>query len=415
MSQPDQKPPLFSGKLLVFVVLIAIVFGAALFTGLWPRRQKVAAITEQAKADASAAPVVTVAKAIPAPDNRELILPGTVSALLDTPIYARAEGYLKVLKADIGDVVKKSQVLVELETPELDQQLRQAHARLDQLKATLGQTQAQEQQVKANLKLAEVTLGRVRELVEQGVMSKQDGDDRLAQYDVRQAELKSAIAAIDVAKQNIAAQDAEIMRLEELSSFKMVRAPFDGVITVRNAATGNLIIPATGTAGRELFRMANNDILRVFVSVPQSSIPDVRVGQKAEVAIADRPNEKFIGNVSRDANAIDVETRTQRTEVRVVNRQNKLLPGMYVQVKFLGAKPRSMVMIPGDTLVTRADGAYVAAVGDGSKVEFKKLVLGRDLGTQVEVLGGLSGDELLIVNPSDVVQPGIRVRPSPRK
>lgn len=414
MSQIEQKPPLFSGKALTLIVVIALVFAGMFVAGLWPRRERVAAITKQAQEDSAEAPPVTISKAIPAPATRELMLPGTVSALLDTPIYARAEGYLRTLKADIGDVVKKDQVLAELDTPELDQQLKQARARLDQLNAALGQAGAQEQQAVANLKLAEITLGRVKQLVSEGVFSKQDGDDRLAQFDVRKAELQSSRAAIDVARQNIAAQKAEIARLEELTGFKMVRAPFDGIITVRNAATGNLI-NATGTAGRELFRMANNDILRVFVSVPQASIPDVTVGQKAEVAIADRPNEKFIGDVRRDANSIDVETRTQRTEVRVVNRQNKLLPGMYVQVTFMGAKPRSLILVPGDTLLMRSDGAYAAVVGTGSKVEFHKLVLGRDLGTQVEVLSGLKGDESLIVNPSDAVKEGVRVRPMPRK
>lgn len=414
MSQIEQKPPLFSGKALTLIVVIVLVFAGMFVAGLWPRRERVAAITKQAQEDSAEAPPVTISKAIPAPATRELMLPGTVSALLDTPIYARAEGYLRTLKADIGDVVKKDQVLAELDTPELDQQLLQARARLDQLTAALGQANAQEQQGVANLKLAEITLGRVKQLVSEGVFSKQDGDDRLAQFDVRKAELQSSRAAIDVARQNIAVQKAEIARLEELTGFKMVRAPFDGVITVRNAATGNLI-NATGTSGRELFRMANNDILRVFVSVPQSSIPDVAVGQKAEVAIADRPNEKFIGDVRRDANSIDVETRTQRTEVRVVNRQNKLLPGMYVQVTFMGAKPRSLILVPGDTLLMRSDGAYAAVVGEGSKVEFRKLALGRDLGTQVEVLSGLKGDESLIVNPSDAVKDGIRVRPMPRK
>ncbi len=412
MSEP--KPPLFSGKLLGLVTLLAIAFGGLFVTGMWPRRERVAAITEQARSEASEKLGVTVAKAIMAPPAREIVLPANVSALLDTPIYARAEGYLRSLKADIGDVVKKGQVLVELETPELDQSLRQSRARLDQLRAALNQAKALEQQSLANVKLASITVERVRKLVAEGVVSKQDGDDKQAVFEVRQAELASARAAIQVAEQNLKAQEADVARLEELSSFKQVRAPFDGVITLRNAATGNLVTPSAANGGRELFRMSNNDSLRIFISLPQANIPDVRVGDKAEVIIPDQ-GRSFKGYVIRAANALDDQTRTQRTEVRVVNQNNALLPGMYVQVKLGIGKPRSMVLIPGDTLLTNSDGAFVAVVGPDSKVAMAKVEVGRDLGTQVEILGGLRGGESLVVNPSDAVRPGIVVNATLRK
>jgi RND family efflux transporter MFP subunit len=203
-----------------------------------------------------------------------------------------------------------------------------------------------------------------------------------------------------------------VARLRQLTAYKEVRAPFDGVITVRNCATGNLVTP--NNQGRELFRMANNDVLRVFAALPQSNIPDVRVGDKAEVWIADRPNVRFRGEVARYANAIDEMTRTQRTEVRVTNRDNLLLPGMYVQVRFQAAKPRSLVLVPGDTLLTKAEGSFVAVV-DGGKVRMQKVSLGRDLGATLEVTEGLLGGESLIVNPSDAVRAGVTVKSIPRK
>lgn len=415
MTDPTTKPPFFSGRLLAVLTLIAAVFGGLLFVGLWPRRERVAAITEQVREAQAGIPQVTIAQASLAPPARELVLPGTVAAILETPIYARAEGYLKAVRADIGDVVQKDQVLAELDTPELDQSFRQARARLDQLRAAEKQTLAMEQQAKANLELAEITLGRVEKLVAEGVVSRQEGDDRRAQRQVRQAEVESARAAIEVARQNVRAQEAEVARLEQLLSFKLVRAPYDGVITVRNCATGNLITPSAVAQGRELYRIANNDVLRVFVSLPQANLADVKVGQDAEVEVIGQPGLRFRGKLVRTANALEESTRTQRTEIRVQNRNNTLLPGMYIQARFLGVQPRSTVLIPGDTLVTRSDGSYVATVDETSRVRFVKLTLGRDLGPQVEVLEGLRGGESLIVSPSDAVAEGVTVRGVPRK
>lgn len=415
MTDHTTKPPFFSGRLLLVLTLIAAVFAGLLFLGLWPRRERVAAITEEVREAQAGIPQVTIARASVAPPTRELVLPGTVAAILETPIYARAEGYLKAVRADIGDIVKKDQVLAELDTPELDQMLHQAKARRDQLRATEKQTMAMEQQARANLELAEITLGRVEKLVAEGVLSKQEGDDRRAQRHVREAEVESAKAAIEVARQNIRAQEAEIARLEQLLSFKFVRAPYDGVITVRNCATGNLITPSAVAQGRELYRIANNQVLRVFVSLPQANLADVRVGQDAEVTAVGQAGLRLRGKLARTANSLEESTRTQRTEIRVENRNNALLPGMYIEAKFLGVQPRSTILIPGDTLITRSDGPYVALLDDSSRVKFVKLQLGRDLGGQVEVMTGLRGGESLVVSPSDAVVEGAEVRGVPRK
>lgn len=406
------KPRFFTTQLVGLVLFVLAVFGGLFAVGMLPRKERVAAITQQTREDVTETPTVTVASAVAAPPSREIILPATSSAIMDTPIYARAEGYLVKLRADIGDRVKKGQVLVELDTPELDQQFASARARLAQVKASQGQLAAAERESAAAVKLAAITAERWKRLVAEGVFSKQEGDDKDAMLEVRQAELESAKAAVNVGRETVRAQEAEVARLEQLASYKEVRAPFDGVITVRNCATGNLVSP--NNQGRELFRMSNNDILRVFAALPQANVADVRTGDKAEVWIADRPNVRFNGQVARSANAIDEATRTQRTEVRVTNRDNLLLPGMYVQVRFMAAKPRSLVLVPGDTLVTKPDGSFVAVV-DSGKVRMQKVSLGRDLGATVEVTQGLLGGESLIVSPSDAVRPGISVKPSPRK
>jgi RND family efflux transporter MFP subunit len=414
MSDPKSKPPLWSLKLGGFLLFIAMVFGALLALGLLPRRERVAAITKEAREEALEIPSVTVTKAEATPPVRELNLPGSVAAIGETPIYARAEGYIKIRKVDIGDRVKAGDMLVEIDSPELDQQIAAAKARLDQMKAALGQARASEQQAQAQLKLANVTRERVSRLVAEGVISKQEGDNSQALYEVRTADVAAAKAAISAAEQTIRAQESEIARLNELATFKRVTAPWDGIITVRNCAVGNLITPSAIAQGRELFRLADIRILRVFVNLPQANVPDVQAGQPAEVVIAGT-SRAFPGKVSRLATAIDVNTRTQLTEVQVTNQGEALLPGMYVQVKLKGGAPRSVVIAPGDTLVTRTDGSFVATVADGARVDFRKVTIGRDLGTSVEILSGLNGGESLIVNPSDAVKDGVRVRPIPRK
>lgn len=391
----------------LLLILVTVLAAAGLFYAGWaPRRDRLQSVTAESTAEQKETLGVTVASARVTDQPPALTLPATVAGIRDTPIYARAEGYIQKLHVDIGDYVQAGQVLLEINSPEQDQQLRNARARLDQLKATLGQTQAAEQMSRANLKLASVTVGRVAELVRQGVTSKQQGDEAQAQFEARQADVAVQEANVNVARQNIRAQEAEVARIEELTRFQKVTAPFAGLITVRNCAVGNLITPQSIQGGRELYRLTDLTSLRVFANTPQSNIADIRVGQRAIVTTQDQPGKQFIGVVKRTANLLDAQTRTLLTEVNVTNQGRSLLPGMYAQVVF-DAPPagRRTILIPGDTLVTTSQGPQVATVA-GNRIHWVKVSVGRDLGTEIEITKGLTGTEKLVINPSDDVREG---------
>jgi len=399
------------------LLLLAVVLGlVGLFYAGWiPRQRQIDLVSAEAKADSKEIPVVTVASVKVTEKPADLLLPATVSGIGETPVYARAEGYIVKRHVDIGDYVKKGQVLVEIDSPEQDQQLRSARSRLEQLKASLGQVQAQTQVAEANLKLAEVTSKRLLQLVREGVMSAQAGDESSAQLAARQADLAAAQANVNVARENIKAQEAEVQRITELTAFQKVTAPFEGLITVRNCAVGNLITTASLQAGRELFRLSDISTLRVFVNVPQQNVNDVMTGQKAIITIQDLPKVRFLGTVSRTSNSLDVGTRTLLAEIQVKNQGRTLLPGMYARAQIEGHTLKRMVLIPGDTLLTPAGGPQVATVLKGGKVKFVKVEVGRDYGLEIEVTSGLNGDEILVVNPSDDVRNGATVRANKRK
>ncbi len=397
--------------------LLAVVAGLVglFYVGWIPRQRQIDLVAAEAKADSKELSVVTVASVKVAEKPADLLLPATVSGVGETPVYARAEGYIVKRYVDIGDYVKKGQVLVEIDSPEQNQQLRQARSRLEQLKASLTQSEAQVQVVQANLKLAEVTAKRLLQLVKEGVMSAQAGDESSATLAARQADLSVAQANVKVAHENIKAQEAEVQRLQELTAFQKVTAPFEGLITVRNCAVGNLITSASLATGRELFRLSDISVLRVFVNVPQQNVNDVITGQKAVITVQDLPKARFEGTVTRTSNSLDLATRTLLAEVQVKNQGRTLLPGMYARAQIEGHTLKRMVMIPGDTLLTPAGGPQVATVQKGGRVKFVKVEVGRDYGLEIEVLSGLNGDEVLVVNPSDDVRDGAVVRANKRK
>jgi len=401
-------------KRILFLLAVVLALVGLFYVGWAPRQRQIDLVTAEAKADSKEVPVVTVASVKITEKPADLLLPATVAAIGETPVYARAEGYIVKRYADIGDYVKKGQVLVQIDAPEQDQQLRQARSRLDQLKASLGQVQAQVMVTDANLKLAQVTSQRQEQLVREGILSKQAGDESTAQLAARQADKAVAEANINVARENIKAQEAEVQRIVELTVFQKVTAPFDGLITVRNCAVGNLITTASLQAGRELFRLSDIGTLRVFVNVPQQNVDDVIVGQKATITLQDMPLAKFVGKVTRTANSLDVTTRTLLAEVQVLNQGRTLLPGMYARAQLEGHRLKRMLLIPGDTLLTPSGGPQVATV-KGGKVKFIKVEVGRDYGLEIEVIKGLTGDEVLVVNPSDDVREGAPVRANKRK
>jgi len=307
-----------------------------------------------------------------------LVLPANVQAFVETPIYARTDGYLKRWLVDIGSQVKAGQLLAEIETPEVDQQLAQMEA---------AQAQAQ-----ANLDLARTTAERWKNLLQFDGVSQQEVDQNVAAYKARQADLNAAIANVG--------------RLKDLQSFQKVVAPFDGIITARNTDVGALITAGTT---KELFRLAQTDILRVYVNVPEIYSLSMVPGVPADLRVAEFPNRTFSGKVVRTAGAILPASRTLLTEVRVPNPKGELLPGAFGEVSFHITLPHEPLIIPSSTLLFREKGTQVALVDKNQIVHLQNIVLGRDFGTSVEVISGLTEGDSIIVNPSDSISEGTSV------
>jgi RND family efflux transporter MFP subunit len=396
-------------------LLLLAAIGGLVWFGYHPWKQRQDNLTASAKENGERALLVTAVRAKRSPGSLELALPGTASPIYETSIYARAEGYVKARHADIGDRVKTDQLLVEIDTPELDDQLRQAVARLAQARAAIGQSKAAIAQSQANLKLAELNVGRSRELVRQGIVSKQDGDDKQATYEVRLADVEAQKAALNSAEASARAAESEVARLTNLTAFKKVSAPFDGVITSRTCEVGNLINSSALASGRELYRLADIATVRFLINVPEPSAPAIQPGQTAQVTLQEFGNQIFAGKVARTANSLDAANRTLLTEVHVPNPQRKLLPGMYAQVKIVAGRGGPALTIPGDTVTVRSDGTYVAVIKPDSTIHFQKITVGRDYGAELELTEGLEGGELLVVNPGDSVREGVKVTPAMQK
>ena len=401
-----------TGKRHYIMAALALVAVAGLsWTGYKPWKERQNRLYASSKTEADREPVVSVVGVTRGAATSDLVLPSAISAVLETPVFARAEGYITKLYVDIGDRVKAGQALIDVDTPELDEQLRQSRHRYNQFKASSGSTMANQVQAKANLKLAEVVLKRTKQLVEQGILSKQELDDKQAAYDVKVAEAASAQAAVESAEEGKKAINSDIERLLSQSQFKKVVAPFNGVITVRNCAVGNLVSgSAAANTGPGLYRIADPRVLRVFIAVPQTNAPSVQPGMAADLELMEFPGRVFRGRVARTANALDPASRTLRTEVRIDNKDGTILPGMYGTVHLKVPNPATTWIVPGDTTIARADGIYVAVVGPDRRVRFQKLTVSRDMGRDLEVTQGLSGGERLVVNPSDEIRDGVEVR-----
>jgi RND family efflux transporter MFP subunit len=331
-------------------------------------------------APAADTPVVVIARAVAAPAISELLLPGTIEAWQETLINARTDGYVKRWHAELGDEVKAGDLLVEIDAPEIDQALAAA--------------QAAHAQAVANLGLARTTYERWKTLVERKTVAAQELDERRATFDARKADLLAA--------------DAEVARLTELHGFKRVVAPFAGTVTRRHVENGALI-DAGSSAGGELYRVAETKRLRIRVGVPQANLRAIRRGLPATVLVAEFPGQPFEGTVVRSAGAIDPATRTLLTEVELPNPDGALLPGLYAQVRFAMPFAGETVLVPTNAIRIDAAGAHVATVDAGQTVQLQKVELGRNLGTQVEVLHGLAPDTPVILNPTDLLQDGLPV------
>ncbi|MCX6628035.1 MAG: efflux RND transporter periplasmic adaptor subunit [Candidatus Solibacter sp.] len=386
---------------LLLVALIAVGF----FVGYLPRQRREAVLAAESRESGSTLAVVNVAKVTRSDVNSQLVLPGNIQAVTEAPILARATGYIRKRYVDIGDRVKAGQVVAEVEAPELDQQILQARAVIDQVKSSVQQADAAIQQGRANENLARLTAGRMSNLLNRGVISKQDNDNAQAQYAAQQANVQVLQQAAAAMRSSVVAAEANLARLNQVKTYQTVRAPFDGVITLRNVDSGALV----NEGSTLLFRIAQTGALRTYVNLPQSEAESVKVGQRANISIAELPGRKFAGVVTRTSNALDPTTRTLLTEVQVQNGDAALMPGMFAQVDFTITHKNPLLLIPGDTLVVRSDGPQVAVVRPDSTIHFTRIQLGRDYGDRLEVLSGLEEGQRLAVNPSDEVREGAKV------
>ncbi len=375
-SGPERAPASHAKLLVGAVLLVLITAGVVTFLN---RKSESDALAKET--DAIAIPTVAVVQPQTEPGNDELVLPGNLQAYIESPIFARTNGYLLQWYKDIGSKVQKGELLAAIDTPEVDQELSQARATREQIKAALA--------------MAKISADRWANLRKTDSVSQQEADQQSSGYEQAQA--------------NMAAADANVRRLEQLESFKNVYAPFSGVLTRRNVDPGALINSGAQANGRELFDIARVDPLRVYVSVPQAYAPNIKVGMKANVTLQEFPGQKFVGTVVRTADAIDMATRTLNTEVDVPNKDGKLLPGSLGQVHFATGTSVPRITIPVNAMLFRAQGPQVAVVDKDSKVHLRPISIGRDFGATLEIVGGLDMSDQIIINPSDSLEEGQQV------
>jgi RND family efflux transporter MFP subunit len=412
-KRPQPRSPLRA--LILFFVILAVLIGIGIAIGSGPRRAREQALYAASQSESERPAVVNVVAARTAPANLNLELPGDLQAQVDSPIFARVDGYLSKRLVDYGDRLRKGQEMAEIETPELDQQISQARATLSQSQSALKQLQANLALAEANLKLAEVTYTRWKHLTDRGVFSKQETDQKEADLGVRKAEVDAAQAAINTGTDTVRANQASLGRLMEMKAFAKVTAPFDGVVTARNVDIGTLINSGNNGPAREMFHMAQIAPLRIFVNVPQTNVAAIHNGQMAELRVQELPGQVFQARVDRSTNAVDPASRAMLTVLEVPNKRGLLMPGMYASVKFVVNRSAPALLIPGDTLILGKPGPRVAVVGADRCVHFRNIQIGQDFGAEVEVTSGLEAGEQVVVNPTDAVREGalVDVRTTP--
>jgi RND family efflux transporter MFP subunit len=405
-APPAHKGPSTGTAFMVVLMLLALA-AAGYYMGYLPRQKRELALAAESKSDGEALPPVTVTPVIRSAVTSSLVLPGNIQAVTEAPVLARASGYIVSRTADIGDKVKEGQILATIEAPELDQQIRQAQASIDQALSNVEQSQAALQQGQSNEALSKITAERSQKLFERDVVSRQDNDTAQMQYAAQQASVSALGKAVAASKSSASALQANVARLNDLKNYLTVKAPFAGVITVRNIDVGTLV----NEGSTLLYRIAQTDRLRTYLNVPQGDSSSVRVGQLATLVVPGLGGSKFTGKVTRTANALDPASRTLLTEVQVENGNGLLFPGMYCEVDLAVPRASPPMLIPASTLVVRADGQQVAVVDPDGTVHFHVIHLGRDLGTTIEVLDGVTVGQMLAVNPGDTVREGVKVSP----
>jgi membrane fusion protein (multidrug efflux system) len=365
MSTDSTSTSSGSGRFWLVITILLVVFGLLFVLGLLPRLKKNRARDEESTALTNAKPVVTVQQANVAPNTTSVTLPADLRSNHEIFLFARVNGFVQKWNGDIGQRVRRGQVLASISTPELDQQIAQANA---------------------NLGLARTSYNRLNSVTLPGAISKQELDAGQAQY---------------------IAQQAAVKQLQAQRNYRQVTAPFNGIVTQRNVDVGTLVTGGNAT-GTQLFKVEQTDTLRAFVDVPQNFITGIKRGLTADVLVPEFPNKPFKGIVARDAEALDPTTRTLRTEVRLPNRDQNLRPGSYGQVRFNLPQNAPTVLISANALVPSGTDQQVVMVRDG-KVHFQPIVVGRDFGANLEVTQGLKGGEMLVINPGEDLTEGMAV------
>jgi RND family efflux transporter MFP subunit len=377
-DRPPQKPG-GKGHGVVIAVLVVIIVAGVVAMGVVPRLRAKAALRTETRD--LAIPTVVVIHPKRGDPQQEIVLPGNMQAFEDAPIFARTNGYLKKWYVDIGGHVKTGQLLADIETPEVDQQLLVARADLNT--------------AQANLNLSKITADRFDGLKNTDSVSKQDVDNAHGDFEAKKATVASA--------------QSNVRRLEETQAFNKIYAPFDGIITARNTDIGQLIDSGSGGAAREMFHIQSTRVLRVYINVPQQYSQAAKPGLSADLTLAEFPGRRFKGELVRTANAIQQSSRTLLVEVDVNNATGELLPGGYTEVHLKLPETVPTFILPVNTLIFRAQGLQIATVQDG-KATLVPIVLGRDFGSEVEVVSGLSGQENVMVNPPDSLVEGEQVQ-----
>jgi RND family efflux transporter MFP subunit len=381
ITAPPKLPPATPRKALfmIAVVVLALVAGAVITMLMRIHSSRVLA----QETERESVPTVAVLHPISEKPDEELVLPGSLLAFEESPIYARTNGYLLHWYKDIGSRVTKGELLADIDTPEVDQELMQARAT--------------RQQILAQMDLAKINSDRYLSLRTTDSVSQQEADQQASGY--------------QQAKANLDANDANVRRLEELEAFKHVYAPFSGVLTKRNVDPGALI--NAGGTGKELFDVARVDPLRVYVSVPQTYAPAIKNGMEAWVTLQELPGQKFRGTVARTAESIDPTTRTLLTEVDVPNKDGRLLPGSFGEVHFRPGINGQKITLPVNTMLFRQEGPRVAVVGSDNKVHLRPITIGRDYGSTLEIVGGVDVGDQVVINPADSLEEGQQVNIAP--
>ena len=362
---------------LFFLVIMLVILGGVT---LFERRAQYQALANET--ESLAIPTVAVIHPAAEASQEDLVLPGTLQAYVESPIYARTNGYLQKWYHDIGSRVQKGNLLADIDTPEVDQQLSQARADLST--------------AKANAHLSEITATRYAELIKTDGVSKQEVDNAVGDLEAKKATVESS--------------EANVRRLEELESFKHIYAPFSGYITKRNVDTGTLINAGNGGSSQQLFVLSQIDPIRVYLSVPETYAPSIHAGLGSFLELTQYPGQKFEGKVVRTAESIDTATRTLLTEVDVPNHNGALLPGGYAQVHLQVKVSATRLSVPVNALLFRSEGLRAVVVDANHKVHLRALAIGRDYGTSLEVLQGLAESDWIVLNPADSLDEGEEVR-----